>query len=53
MASFALPFFLTQYVPGLDAVGFAVAQAAAAPLAALMLAPGGVDSYTAAMKKSQ
>jgi hypothetical protein len=52
MAAFTLPFFLTQYVPGLDALGFGLAQAAAAPLASMMLSQGGVDQYVSVMKKT-
>lgn len=45
--------FPKQHVPVLDALGFGLAQAAAAPLAAMMLNPGGVDAYTSVMKKDQ
>ncbi|KAI9005126.1 hypothetical protein DFJ74DRAFT_692916 [Hyaloraphidium curvatum] len=53
MAAFTLPFYFLQDIPGVNAVAFGLAQAAAAPLAALMLSPGGVDSFTSAMKKTE
>ncbi|KAI9021992.1 hypothetical protein DFJ74DRAFT_706891 [Hyaloraphidium curvatum] len=51
LAAFTAPFYLLQGYPGWDALGFGLAQAAVAPLAAVMLAPGGVDAVGAEAKK--